>query len=226
MLIHELTLAPKKINEDLKSFFGLNNPQVAAAWDQIGGQVIQDLSARFSKDPRYANMPLAQRKDAIVRDQGIQQQALKYLDNWNQTIAALQTKSATPLTDDQYKAAFLNWANKTLFNNKFSALDANIQTQTREYFDQFVAHRGDTDTRRRNALQQAILSNLLADETARMVQVATDLSKAQAAMTTPQTAPTTQTAPTVGGAPKPGLPGAAEIAKLDALIANAARAQT
>lgn len=185
MQIHELFYRPKKVNEDLASFFGLNNPVVKQAWDQIGGELIQDLSARFTKDPRYANMPLEQRKKAIAQDQAVQQMAQQKYEEWQTYIKSLETKArGTPLTDQQYQAAFLQWANQSLFGNKFASLDPAVKSTAQQYFTQFVSHRGDPDAKRRAMFQTNILSSLIADETARAVQVATDLQNAQASMGT------------------------------------------
>lgn len=255
MQIHELFQHPKKVNEDLSSFFGLNNPVVKQAWDQIGGELIQDLSARFTKDPRYANMPLDQRKKAIAQEQAVQQIAQQKFEEWQKYITSLETKArGTPLTDQQYQAAFMNWANQSLFNNKFNSLDSAIKANAQEFLTQFVSHRNDPDAKRRSMFQTTILGSLVADETARAVQVATDLQKTQAALSAQQKAtntsavgqksttnapaagvpqigmpagvpkPTTSVSPTVGGAPKSGLPNAAELQKFDQLVAKAAKA--
>jgi hypothetical protein len=252
MQIHELFQSPAKVNEDLSSFFGLNNPAVKKAWDQLGGELIQDLSARFTKDPRYANMSLDQRKKAIAQDQAVQEMAQQKYEEWQKYITALETKArGTPLTDQQYQAAFLNWATQSIFGNKFNSLDPAIKTKAKEYFTQFVSHRGDPDTNRRSMFQTNVLASLIADETARAVQVATDLEKAQYMQAAQQNAaaakaqqttnapmtnvpaigmpagvpqPTTSVSPTVGGAPKTGLPNAAELQKFNQLVAKAAKA--
>jgi hypothetical protein len=183
MLIHELTHKPAKINEDLKSFFGLNNPAVAAAWDQIGGELTQDLAARFTRDPRYAKMSQEQRKAAIAQDQALQQQVEKKNSEWNNYVANLQVKAGAPLSDDQYKAALLNWANQSLFNGQFSKLDSEAKNQA-------DIHLGWIAKNRNNPVEiKRMFSALLANETARMVTVATDLQKAQAAMNPPTTPP-------------------------------------
>jgi len=222
MLIHELHQKPKKVNESLSSFFGLNNPQVSAAWGQLGGDLIQDLFARFTKDPRYANLPLAQRKLAIARDENIQQIADKKLEEWNKYVANLQIKTGAPLNDQQYNAALLNWANASLFNNKFSQLDPVAKNQAQFHLEWIAKHRNDPVEMRK------MLTALIADETARMVQVATDLQKAQAAMNQPQqtttagpAAPQTVTPAT----PKTGLPTTADMQKFDQLVANALKGQ-
>lgn len=253
MQIHELFSRPKKINEDLSSFFGLNNPAVKQAWDQLGGELIQDLAARFTKDPKYANMPLEQRKKAIAQDQAMQQMAQQKYEEWQKYIISIETKArGTPLTDQQYQAAFLNWATQSLFGNKFASLDPAVKAKAQEYFTQFVNHRGDPDPKRRAMLQTTILGSLIADETARAVQVATDLQRTQAALSAQQKnaqtraqpttmnapkasmpqvgmpagvpQPTTNVSPTVGGATKPGLPNAAELEKFNQLVAKAAKA--
>jgi len=187
MQIHELFQHPKKVNEDLSSFFGLNNPVVKQAWDQIGGELIQSLSARFTKDPRYANMSIDQRKKAIAQDQAVQQMAQQKYDEWQKYIASLETKArGTPLTDQQYQAAFLNWITQSIFGNNFNSLAPAVKATAQQYFTQFVSHRGDPDAKRRAMFQTNILASLIADETARAVQIATDLQKAQAATgTTP-----------------------------------------
>lgn len=242
MQIHELFQRPKKVNEDLSSFFGSNNPAVRQAWDQLGGELIQDLSARFTKDPKYANMSLEQRKKAIAQDQNVQQMAQQKYEEWQKYITSVETKArGTPLTDQQYQAAFMNWANQSLFNNKFNSLDSAVKAKAQEYFTQFLSHRRDPEPKRRSMLQTAILGSMIADETARTIQVATDLQKTQAAtqpttMNAPKASmpqigmpagvpkPTTSVSPTVGGAPKPGLPNAAELEKFDQLVAKAAKA--
>lgn len=183
MQIHELFQSPKKVNEDLSSFFGLNNPAVKQAWDQLGGELIQNLSARFTKDPRYANMPLEQRKKAIAQDQAVQEMSRQKYEEWQKYITAVETKArGTPLTDQQYQAAFLNWATQSIFGNKFNSLDPAIKANAQEYFTQFVSHRGDPDAKRRAMFQTNILASLIADETARAVQVATDLQKTQVSL--------------------------------------------
>lgn len=253
MQIHELLRRPKAVKEDLAGFFGLNNPAVKQAWDQLGGELIQDLSARFTKDPRYVNMPLEQRKKAIAQDQNVQQMAQQKYEEWQKYITSIETKArGTPLTDRQYQAAFMNWINQSLFNNKFSSLDSAVKAKAQEYFTQFVSHRGDPDPKRRAMFQTTILGSLIADETSRAVQVATDLQKSQAAQAAQQKnaqtraqqttmnapaasmpqigmpagvpKPTTSVSPTVGGAPKPGLPNAAELEKFNQLVAKAAKA--
>lgn len=197
MQIHELFQHPKTVNEDLSSFFGLNNPVVKQAWDQIGGELIQSLSARFTKDSRYANMSIDQRKKAIAQDQTVQQMAQQKYEEWQKYITALETKArGTPLTDQQYQAAFLNWANQSMFGNKFNSLDSAVKATAQQYFTQFVSHRGDPDAKRRAMFQTNILASLIADETARAVQVATDLQKTQAALSVQQKA--SNTTPTVG----------------------------
>jgi hypothetical protein len=207
MQIHELFQRPTKINEDLSSFFGLNNPAVKQAWDQIGGELIQDLSARFTKDPRYANMSLEQRKKAIAQDQSVQQMAQQKYEEWQKYITSLETKArGTPLTDQQYQAAFLNWANQSLFNNKFNSLDSAIKVKAQEYFTRFVSHRGDPDAKRRSMYQTNILGSLIADETARAVQVATDLQKTQAALAAQQKAAAVKAQQTNTNAPMSNVP--------------------
>lgn len=181
MLIHELTQKPAKINEDLKSFFGLNNPAVAQAWNQIGGEMIQDLAARFTQDPKYANMSMEQRKAAIAQDQALQQQVENKNSEWNNYVASLQMKTGAPLSDEQYHAALLNWANQSLFNGKFSSLDSEAK-RLAEFHLSFLAKN------RNNPVEiKRMFSALIANETARMVTVATDLQKAQAAMNQPAT---------------------------------------
>ena len=220
MLIHELTTQPKKVNESLSSFFGLNNPQVAQAWGQMGGALVQDLFARFSKDPRYANMTVAQRKLALERDQNIQDIANKKADEWNKYVTSLQTKNGARLTDQQYQAALLNWANPSLFNGKFANLDPVAKHQAQFHLDWIAKHRDNP------AETKKMLTALISDETSRMIQVATDLQRAQAAIAQPTTqAPGAASAPVAGGAPKTGLPGAAEEQKFNQLVANALKAQ-
>lgn len=201
MQIHELTQRPKKINEDLKSFLGLNNATVAQAWDEIGGELMQDLAARYTKDPKYANMPLAQRKKAMAADSNTQQIGTKKYGEWNQYIAGVQAKSPIPLTDDQYKAAFLNWMNQSLFNNKFSSLDAAAKQNANMYINGFLRYRN-TPEPKKTEMQVDHLKLLIADETARMVQAATDLQQAQAGIgqpQQPQQTTATATAPTPAG---------------------------
>lgn len=193
MQIHELFQRPKTLKEDLAGFFGLNNPAVKQVWDQLGGELIQDLAARFTKDPKYANMPLEQRKKAIAQDQAVQQMAQQKYEEWQKYITALETKNrGTPLTDQQYQAAFMNWANQSLFGSKFASLDSAVKAKAQEYFTQFISHRGDPDPKRRSMFQTTILGSMIADETARAVQVATDLQKAQAATGTTPTQATAQ----------------------------------
>lgn len=204
MQIHELTSKPKKINEDLKSFFGLNNPVVAQAWDQIGGELVQDLAARFTRDPKYAKMTIDQRKAAIAQDQMLQQQSDQKLGEWNNYVTNLQTKAGVPLTDQQYKAALLNWANLSLFNGKFSQLDTVAKNQALFNLDWITKNRNDPVEIKK------MFSALLAGETARMVTVATDLQRAQAALNQPQTpsAKSTQVAqPTTAGSETVSLGG-------------------
>lgn len=212
MLIHELTQKPANINEDLKSFFGLNNPVVAQAWDQIGGELIQDLAARFTQDPKYANMSMEQRKLAIAQDQALQQQVEKKNSEWNNYVANLQMKAGAPLTDQQYKAALLNWANQSLFNGKFSSLDPAAKRQA-EFHLSWIAEN------RNNPVEiKRMFSALLANETARMVQVATDLQKAQAAMNQPAAQQTTAgAAPTVSVSGEPQNPNDPATARLLAM---------
>jgi len=251
MQIHELFQQPNNVNEDLSSFFGLNNSVVKQAWDQIGGELIQDLSARFTKDPRYANMPMEQRKKAIAQDQAVQQLAQQKYEEWQKYITALETKArGTPLTDQQYQAAFLNWATQSIFGNKFNSLDPAIKAKAQTYMDGFLRYRA-TPEPKKSQMQREHLQMLIADETARAVQVATDLQKTQAALaaqqkvakpgqpatmnaptaTTPSTGlpagvprPTTSVSPAVGGAPKSGLPNAAELQKFNQLVSKAAKA--
>lgn len=207
MQIHELFQRPKAVTEDLSSFFGLNNPAVKQAWDQLGGELIQDLSARFTKDPKYANMPLEQRKKAIAQDQNVQQIAQQKYEEWQKYITSIETKArGTPLTDQQYQAAFMNWANQSLFNNKFNSLDSAVKAKTQEYFTQFLSHRRDPEPKRRIMLQTAILGSMIADETARAVQVATDLQKTQAAQAAQQKNASAATQPTTMNAPKASMP--------------------
>lgn len=186
MQIHELFQRPKNVKEDLASFFGLNNPAVKQAWDQIGGELVQDLSARFTKDPRYANMSLDQRKKAIAQDQAVQEIAQQKYEEWQKYITALETKArGTPLTDQQYQAAFMNWANQSLFNNKFNSLDSAVKANAQTYMNGFLRYRATPDPKK-SQMQTEHLQMLIADETARAVQVATDLQKTQAALSAQQ----------------------------------------
>jgi hypothetical protein len=257
MQIHELFQRPRAVNEDLSGFFGLNNPAVKQAWDQLGGELIQDLSARFTKDPRYANMPLEQRKKAIAQDQNVQQIAQQKYEEWQKYIESLETKArGTPLTDQQYQAAFLNWANQALFNNKFSSLDSAVKAKAQMYLDGFLRYRTATEPKK-TEMQRDHLQLLIADEIARSVQVATDLQKAQAIQAAQQKAATSKapqttnapvsTVPAVGmpsGVPspttsvqptatsssvkasQPGAPTPAELQKFDQMVAKAAKATT
>lgn len=233
MLIHELTQRPEKINEDLKSFLGLNNATVAQAWDQIGGELMQDLAARYTKDPRYTKMPLDQRKKAMAADASIQQISKEKYGQWNQYISGLQAKTPTPLTDDQYKAAFINWANQSLFNNQFSGLDNIAKAQAQRFFDQFVSYRNTAEPSK-TARQTDFINLIISDETARMVQVATDLQRAQAAAGQsaaqkpaagqPTTSPTTA-ASTVSFGGEPQNPNDPATAKLLAMAKQQGKLQ-
>lgn len=205
MLIHELTTS-KKINEGIGEFFGLNNPKVAQIWGELGAEMIHDLSARFTKDPRYASLPLAQRKRAIQQDEYIQRISQQYLDAWNKQLNELEVRNGAALTDIQYQNALANWASKTWYKNEFNDLDPAAQARAKAHFAEI--------TRNRNQPEKIkeLFSSLAADQAAREVEVWTTLQKQQ-----PQPQQTE---------PVAGTPNQAELAKFEQLVAAAAKAQS
>jgi len=229
MQIHELT-KPKKINEGLRDIFGLNNPTVKAAWEEIGGELAQNLAAKFTRDPRYTNLPLAQRKLAMMRDQTIQQAAEQKLEELTKYVAGIEIKSGKSLTDQQYQAALMPWIDISILNKKYAELDPAVKNTVLATAETMSKNRTNAN------IQKQLLTTLLADESARMVQVATDLQKFQAAnapaapVKTQTAAATATTAAqpasttTVSGV-KAGTPTAAELAKFDQAVAQAIKAK-
>jgi hypothetical protein len=224
MQIHEL-LPRKKVNEGFGDFFGLNNPKVKEVWNELGAEMVQDLSARFTSDPRYANMNFAQRKMAIMRDEFLQDTSQKSLDAWNSYLEQIQIRNGAELTDQQYQNSLLAWANRGMFNGRYNELGPEAKQTAIEHFTAITKNRKDPKK------IKDTFASLVADETARVVQVATDLKAQAQAQANLQTArgasqPTAPGAPiTPSGAAAPGLPGPAEMAKFDALVAKAAKEQ-
>jgi len=220
MLIHELLQHPKKVNEGLGEFFGLNNPRVAQAMGQLGGELVASLAARFTTDPRYTKLPLAQRKRAIERDEYLQRTAEQSVESWNKQLGEIEIRNGAELTDQQYQAALTNWANKGLYNNKFNNLDSNMKAKALAHFAEVTRNRKNPEEIKR------LIGSLIADEAAREVEVATRMATASAPVPPGSTAAPTALAANVTGATKPGAPNAAEMQKFDQLVAAAAKAQT
>lgn len=205
MQIHELT-SRRKVNEGLADFFGLNNPKISDVWNEIGSGVVQGLAARFTNDPRYAKLPYEQRKSAMMRDEFIQDTAQKNLDAWNSYLAQLQLRNGGELNDQQYQTALLSWANRGMYNGRYNELDQRAKQVAQAHFAAITKNRKNSDKIKET------FASLVADETARVVQVATDVQAQMAAQSnlqstqgkpSPVAPTTTQTPPqptmTLGG---------------------------
>ena len=141
MLIHELN-KPNKINEGIGDFFGLNNPKVSQAWGKLGSEVISNLAARFTRDPRYAKITdLAQRKRAIEQDEYLERITDQYTEAWNKQLNELEIRNGAPLTDAQYQAALMNWMNKVWYKNKFGELDPAVQNRAKYHVGEITKNR-------------------------------------------------------------------------------------
>lgn len=217
MLIHELT-TNKKLNEGIGDFFGLNNATVAKVWNELGSEAVHNLAVRFTRDPKYTNIKdLAQRKRAIERDEYLQQITQQYFESWNKQLNELEIRNGAPLTDQQYQLALLNWVNKVWYKNKFNSLDAEMQNRAKAHFAEITKNRNNAEK------IKELFNSLAADQAAREVEVWTTMQQQQQ----PRAGQTQPTAPApAGGAPKSGLPDAAEMAKFDQLVAQAAKAQS
>lgn len=181
MQIHEL-LPRKKVNEGLGDFFGLNNPKVKEVWNSLGSDLVQNIAAKFTSDPRYAKLPFEQAKAAMMRDEFVQDTANKSLESWNQYVAQLQLRNGGELNDQQYNQALLAWANRGLFNGRYNELGANAKQVAQAHFADITKNRRDPKK------VQNTFASLVADETARVVQVATDLKAQMAAQANMQAA--------------------------------------
>lgn len=181
MQIHELT-SKQKVNEGIGDFFGLNNPKVKDALNDIGSDLVQTLAARFTRDPRYTKLPYEQRKAAIMRDEFVQDTAQKSLDTWNEYLAQLQLRNGSELNDQQYQTALLSWANRGLFNGRYNELDQPAKQVAQAHFADITKNRKDP-TKIKNTF-----ASLVADETSRVVQVATDVQAQMTAQSNAQAA--------------------------------------
>jgi D-alanyl-D-alanine carboxypeptidase len=156
MQIHELTQR-KKVKEGIASAFGLDKSEVRQAWGDIGGQLVQGIAARFTKDPRYANLPMDQRIRAMQHDQDTAEAARTYTDSWNNYINQITVRNGSqPLDDATYRAVLSQWATKTVFDNNLNAVTPDMKQKIDATLDAITAARANPKTIEANMRQLAV----------------------------------------------------------------------
>lgn len=203
MQIHELT--QKTVNEGwLGSAFGLDKPNVQQALGQVGGDIIDNIAARFTKDPRYTKLPLDQRIDVMRRDAALAQTIKKLQDKFNEHYKSLMyANNNQPMDDRTFAANLINWLDTNVFERKLNTLDPALRTK----FDGLIAQAAKNRT---NANFDSAFKELITLATVARFAPTPTAAPVKAAPVAP--------AGKISTPPSPGAPTPAEQARLQSLI--------
>jgi hypothetical protein len=133
MQIHEITYR-QQLNEV--------NPVVKQVWGQIAGDAVANARAKYTNDPRYANLPMDQRVDVMRRDAEVKERGQKAAEAWNQQVSGLMYRNQNqPLDEKTYQANLQAWINKNYFDNKLNSINPQSKTQAIQAIQSITTNR-------------------------------------------------------------------------------------
>jgi hypothetical protein len=133
MQIHEITS---------RQYLGEVSSAVKQVWGQIAGDVTANVQARYTKDPRYVNLPLAQRIDVMRRDAEVKEIGQAAAEAWNQQVSGLMYRNQNqPLDDKTYQANLQAWINNNYFDKKLNNIDPASRTQALQTIQNITTNR-------------------------------------------------------------------------------------
>lgn len=214
MQIHELT--QPRLNEGLGSALGLDNSVVAQAWGSMGAELLNNLAAKYTKDPRYTQIKdIKQRMDVMARDAEVKAIADKLLEKFKDyNYRLLYANNNQPLPDTSFALKMTQWVNDNIFRRKLVTAPAGIKTQVADLVNRATKSRDPGNNNFESAFRELV--SLWAVNEVDIIQAYnTDQAQQQQRGQTSTVAPaqTKISTPPAAGAPTP-----AEQAKLQQMI--------
>lgn len=213
MQIHELT--KKKIVEGLGSAFGLDNSAVAQAWGSMGAELLNNLAAKYTKDPRYTQIKdIKQRMDVMARDAEVKAIADKLLEKFKDyNYRLLYANNNQPLPAESFAPKMTQWVDANIFKRKLDTAPARIKTQVADLVNQATKSRDPGNNNFESAFRQ-----LVALWAVNEVDIVQSYNTAQAQKQVSAGNQSTATQTKISTPPAPGAPTPAEQAKLQQMI--------
>lgn len=214
MQIHELT--KRTVHEGLGSAFGLDNPAVAQAWSSMGAELLNNLAAKYTKDPRYTQIKdIKQRMDVMARDAEVKAVSDKLLEKFKDfNYRLLYANNNQPLPDASFAPKMTQWVDANIFRRKLDTAPTGIKTKVADLIDQATKNRNSG-----NDNFEAIFKELVTLWAVNEVDIIQAYNTAQAQKRGQAPAvnqPSTQTK--ISTPPSAGAPTPAEQAKLQQMI--------
>jgi len=214
MQIHELT--KKKIAEGLGSAFGLDNSAVAQVWSSMGAELLNNLAAKYTKNPRYAQIKdIKQRMDVMARDTEVKAIADKLLEKFKDyNYRLLYANNNQPLPAESFAPKMTQWVNTNIFRRQLDTAPAGIKTQVEDLVNQATKSRDPGNDNFESAFRQLVA--LWAVNEVNIIQAyntAQAQQNGQSSAVNQPARPTKISTPPAAGAPTP-----AEQAKLQQMI--------
>ena len=215
MQIHELT--KRTVQEGLGSAFGLDNPVVAQAWSSMGAELLNNLSAKYTRDPRYTQMKdIKQRMDVMARDAEVKDIADRLLEKFKDyNYRLLYANNNQPLPDQLFAPKMSQWVDANIFRRKLDTAPVAIKKQVTDLINRATKSRDPGNTQFETTFRE-----LVALWAVNEVDIIQAYNNAQAqkrgqssAASQPIVAQTKITTPPNAGAPTP-----AEQARLQQMI--------
>lgn len=213
MQIHELT--KKKITEGLGSAFGLDNSAVAQAWSSMGAELLNNLAAKYTKDPRYTQIKdIKQRMDVMARDAEVKAIADKLLEKFKDyNYRLLYANNNQPLPAESFAPKMTQWVDANIFKRKLDTAPARIKTQVADLVNQATKSRDPGNNNFESAFRQ-----LVALWAVNEVDIVQSYNTAQAQKQVSAGNQSTATQTKISTPPAAGAPTPAEQAKLQQMI--------
>jgi hypothetical protein len=210
MQIHELT--KRTVPEGIGSALGLNNPVVSQAWGSMGADLLNNLAAKYTKDPRYTQIAdIKQRTDVMARDAEVKAIADKLLEKFKDfNYRLLFANNNQLLPDASFAPKMTQWVDANIFRRKLDTAPAGIKTQVVDLVNRATKSRDPGNNEFEKAFRE-----LVALWAVNEVDIIQGYNTARAQTRTTQSAPaqSTITTPPAAGAPTP-----AEQARLQQMI--------
>jgi len=217
MQIHELT-QKKPVVEGLGSALGLDKSVVAQAWSSMGAELLNNLAAKYTKDPRYTQIKdINQRMDVMVRDAEVKAIADKLLEKFKDfNYRLLYANNNQPLPNETFKPKLEDWVDRNIFRRKLSTAPAAIKTQAEQLIDKATTNRNPGNNQFEKAFRDLVA--LWAVNEVEIIQAYnTDIDNRRRGQTS-TVSRTTPAQTKISTPPAPGAPTSAEQAKLQQMI--------
>lgn len=216
MQIHELT-KKSNLDEGIGSALGLNNPVVAQAWGSMGADLLNNLAAKYTKNPRYTQIKdIKQRMDVMARDAEVKEITDKLLEKFKDfNYRLLYANNNQPLPAESFAPKMSQWVDANIFRRRLSTAPAGIKTQVADLVNRATKNRDPGNNEFESAFRELVA--LWAVNEVDIIQAyntAQTQKRGQvSAVNQPTTTPTKISPP-----PAPGAPTPAEQAKLQQMI--------